>query len=69
MMYKEIRLFDIKHFSNKVNYVLTDNANHFNNDLYILSEGNHFDFDDITLQALKNLAKRIEKTIDKLEQK
>lgn len=69
MMYKEIMPFDIKHFPNKVNYVLTDNANHFSNDLYILSEGNHFEFDDTTLQALKDLAKRIEKTIDKLEQK
>jgi hypothetical protein len=65
-MYKEIDLYDIKNHPTKVNYILTDNANHFANDLYILFDGNHFQFDSVTLQSLKDLSNKIEKILDKL---
>lgn len=65
MKYKEIELYDIKHNPNTVNITLTDNANYFNNDLYILSCGNHFEFDSDTIKALKSLKERIKMVLDK----
>ena len=64
MRYKEIECYDIKNNPNKVNVTLTNNANYFNNDLYILSCGNHFNFDDYTIGALKSLKERIEQVLD-----
>ena len=63
MLYKEISSFEIHNKPNQVMCTITDNANHFNNDLYILSDGNHFKFDDVALRALENLKKRIEKVL------
>lgn len=65
MEYKEIHLYDIKHNSLKVNCIVTDNAHHFLNDLYILTEGNHFKFDSDTRKALRSLMVKIEKVLDK----
>lgn len=63
MLYKEITGYDIHHNPPKVVSLITDNANHFNNDLYILSEGNHYKFDENALAALESLKKRIEKVL------
>ena len=64
MRYKEIEFYDIKNNPKKVNITLTDNINYFNNDLYILACGNHFNFDEYSIQALKSLKERIEKVLD-----
>ena len=42
MEFKEIDRFDIINLPYKVQTIITDNANHFNNMLYILNDGNHF---------------------------
>lgn len=60
MIYKEISFYNIRHNPQKVQFILTDNANHFNNDLYILADGNHFEFDAETRDALNMLKLRIE---------
>ena len=60
MVYKEIKYFDIKNNPQKVQEIITDNANHFNNDLYILKDGNHFEFDTDTRDALNSLMLRIQ---------
>ena len=69
MIYKEISNYDIKHNPQKVQCILTDNAHHFDNDLYILADGNHFEFDTDTRNALNHLKLRIENilknTLDK----
>lgn len=64
MEYKEINIYDIKHNSLKVNCIVTDNAHHFLNDLYILIEGNHFELDSETRKALKSLMEKIKKVLD-----
>lgn len=65
MQYKEIEGWDIANNPEKVLIIITDNANHLNNDLYILSEGKYFSFDENSLDALKSLRDRIEKIIGK----
>lgn len=60
MLYKEISSFDIHNNPSRVNSIVTDNANHFANDLYILSDGNNFQFDSYSLQALKTLSENIQ---------
>ena len=64
MLYKEISSFDIHNNPLKVNSIITDNAHHLTNDLYILFDGNNFQFDSYSLQALKNLSEKIQKTLD-----
>ena len=60
MEFKEIDRFDIINLPYKVQTIITDNANHFNNMLYILNDGNHFEFDVDTRNALNSLALRIQ---------
>lgn len=60
MNYKEISGYDITHNPQKVQFIVTDNAHHFDNDLYILADGNHFEFDTDTRDALNHLKLRIE---------
>ena len=60
MIYKEINSYDIKNNPQKIQEIMTDNTNHFDNDLYILTEGNHFKFDTDTRDALNCLALRIQ---------
>ena len=60
MTYKEITMYDIIHNPQKVQNIITDNANHFNNDLYILKDGNHFEFDATIRDALNCLMLRIQ---------
>ena len=62
---KDIQLYDIKNNPNKVNIILTDNCKKFSNTIYILAQGNHFDFDKETKLALKNLVNNIENYIFK----
>lgn len=59
-MMKEIQLFDIKNNPHKVNVILTDNAIEFANEIYILTQGNHFDIDEEAKWALRKLIKDIE---------
>ncbi len=65
MQYEEITLYDIKHNHPKVQCIVTDNAHHFSNDLYILASGNHFEFDADTLKALDSLKTKIENILEK----
>jgi hypothetical protein len=60
MIYEEIAMYDIIHNPKKVQYILTDNANHFANDLFILKNGNNFKFDSETRNALNELKLQIE---------
>lgn len=62
---KDIQLYDIKNNPNKVNIILTDNCKKFSNTIYILAQGNHFNFDKETKQALKSLVNNIENYIFK----
>lgn len=59
MNYKEISGYTIHNEPNEVQKILTDNANHFSNSLYILFCGNHFEPDKYTRNALENLARKI----------
>ena len=63
MIYAEIELYDIHNNPSKVIDIMETNAQHFANDLYILSEGNHYQFDRDTLDILEGLKKRIEKVL------
>ena len=69
MLYKEITGYDIHHAPQKIQEIITDNAHHFQNDLYILNDGNNFVFDTDTKNALFGLMLKIkyilEKPIDK----
>lgn len=65
MEYKEIEYCDIKLNPLKVQCIVTDNAYHFDNDLYILTEGNHFEFDIDTRDALHSLMLRIQDILTK----
>lgn len=65
MTYKEIEYCDIKLNPQKVQNIVTDNAHHFGNALYILDDGNHFEFDTDTKDALNYLLKKIQKILDK----
>jgi len=62
---KDIQLYDIKNNPNKVNVILTDNCKEFSNIIYILTQGNHFNFDKETKCALKNLVSNIENYVFK----
>lgn len=63
MIYAEIELYDIHNNPSKVTDVVETNVQHFANDLYILTEGNHYQFDKDTLAILEGLKKRIEKVL------
>ena len=60
MVYKEITLYDIINNTQNIQYILTDNANHFINDLIILQNGNNFEFDCKTRNALNELMLQIQ---------
>lgn len=64
-IYREVDLYDIKHNPYKVNCIIGTNAYHFSNELYILADGNHFEFDNETRKALETLKKSLEKVLDK----
>lgn len=64
-MYR-IQLYDIRNRPQLINISMTDKANQFYNDLYVLIDGNHFRFDTEATNALLTLAKYI---IEKLEDK
>lgn len=63
MRYKELESCDIKLNPQKVQEIITDNASHFENDLYILKDGNHFEFDVDTRDALNSLMLRIQNVL------
>ena len=60
MLYREISGYDIHNNPQKVQEIITDNAHHFNNDLYILKDGNRFSFDAETRDALNCLMLQIQ---------
>lgn len=64
MIYKEIESYDVAHNPNKVNVTITDNANHFWNDLFILVNGRGFHLDTISKMALKDLSNKINEILD-----
>ena len=65
MQYEELTLYDIRHNPPKVQCIVTDNAHHFYNDLYILADGNHFELDTDTRNALNSLKLRIENILNR----
>lgn len=65
MIYKEIELYDIIHNPNKVNVTITNNANHFWNDLFVLVNGRGFLLDSKSKAALKDLSNKINEVLDK----
>lgn len=64
-MFNEIDFYDICHSPDRVNVVLTDNAHHLSNQLYLLTVGNNVKLDTDTLKALDSLKKSLEKVLDK----
>ena len=60
MQYEEIRCYDIHNNPKKVNFVVSDNARHFRNDISILIKGCHFELDREAKNDLIALAKDIE---------
>ena len=65
MLYKEITGYDIQHNPQKIQEIITDNAHHLQNDLYILNDGNHFVFDADTRSALFDLMLKIKYILEK----
>ena len=65
MVFKEIGGWTIHNKPQEVQNIVTDNANHFNNILYILKDGNHFEFDTDTRNALNSLMLRIQNVLKK----
>ena len=65
MLFREVEMCDIKSNPQKVQEIITDNAHHFENSLYILNDGNHFEFDIETRDALYSLALRINNILTK----
>ena len=63
MVFREISGFNIKNNPQKVQEIITDNAHHFDNILYILKDGNHFEFDTDTRDALNSLMLRIQNVL------
>lgn len=63
MQYEEIHSYDIHNNPKKVNIIVSDNARHFANDLYILTTGTNFSLDYIAKKDLRNLAKQILDTV------
>ena len=60
MIFREIQSCNIKGNPQKIQEIITDNAHHFQNILYILKDGNHFEFDTDTRDALNMLMLRIQ---------
>ena len=54
-----VELYDIKNNPQKIQYQISQRANELNNDLYILTAGNHFELDYETCQALRILCSTI----------
>lgn len=54
-----VELYDIKNNPLKIQYQISKRASELSNDLYILTAGNHFELDDETCQALKDLCSTI----------
>jgi hypothetical protein len=69
MQYKEVESWDIANKPEKVIIIITDNANHFSNDLYILVKGRNFSFDKDALNALENLKNEIEEILNSKRRK
>lgn len=69
MKYKEIEIFEVINFPDKVNAIVEDNAHHFMNDLYILLEGNRsrFTLSEDAKKALQSLALDIEYRLNKIK--
>lgn len=65
MLFKEIDFYDIRHNPAKVNAVMTDNIHVLSNQLYVLVEGNHVEFDADTIKALTSLENYLKKILDK----
>ena len=65
MMFNEIDFYDVCHSPDRVNIVLTDNAHHLLNQLYLVTVGNNVKLDTDTLKALDSLKKSLEKMLDK----
>ena len=65
MFYREITGYDIQHNPQKIQELIADNAHHFQNDLYILNDGNNFVFDTDTRNALFNLMLKIKYILEK----
>lgn len=65
MTYKEIEFYDVTHNPHKVNITITDNANHFWSDLFVLVNGRGFYLDNKSRMALKDLANKINEVLDK----
>lgn len=65
MMYREIELFDIKHYPSAVCSYLCDNANALHNDLYICVEGNRMDIPKDVQESLLSLSKTIQEYFGK----
>ena len=65
MLYKEITSYDIYNNPQKIQEIMTDNAHHLQNDLYILNDGNHFVFDADTRSALFDLMLKIKYILEK----
>lgn len=68
MMLRDINLFDIHHNPTRVNEIMTDNAHALCNQLYILVDGNHVTFDEVTIKALQSLERYLKKVLDKQPQ-
>ena len=58
-----MELYDIKNNPLKIQCEITDRAKELENDLYILIDGNHFDLDFETRNALRSLWSQIGRII------
>ena len=64
-MYKEIELFDIKHYPSAVCSYLCDNANALHNDLYICVKDNQMDIPKDVQKSLLSLSRTIQEYFEK----
>ena len=63
MVFREVSGWTIHNRPQEVQNIVTDNAHHFDNMLYILKDGNHFEFDIETRDALNSLMLRIQNVL------
>ncbi len=61
MIYREIEAYDLFHNTEKVINILSDNAKHLSNDLYIIVQGNGYELPEDVVDTLKSLAKTIDR--------
>lgn len=64
MVYKEIQAYDLWHNPEKVINILSDNAKHLSNDLYVIVQGNGYKLPKDVLNTLKSLAKTIDRFVE-----